>query len=110
MRRARAGRMASSSSTIATIPQLGLASASIIAHWQGEVHHGAAIFAAGRPDITPLGVDTVTADRQSHPHAPGLGSEKGIEHPFQMLGLDSRSGVSDVHANAVAFGLDRDID
>jgi hypothetical protein len=48
-------------------------------------------------------LDDGTADRQSHPHPVGLGSEEGIEQLLHILGIDAASTVPHFYQHLVVF-------
>src|SRR6516162_5107290 len=58
-----------------------------------------------KPTAGRRALDDRAADRQAHPHPPGLGRKEGIEHSLGDRRLDSGSGILHRHEGTYAsFG------
>ena len=60
---------------------------------QRELECGAARRVRDRPQATVVRLDNRAADRETHPHPVGLGSEERVEDPLDIFRADSRAGI-----------------
>src|ERR1700737_2416084 len=70
-----------------------LARSGLRGHRQGEVERCAGSAIAGGPYPPAVGLDDRAADRQTHPHAVGLGGEESVEQAMHAVFIDADSGA-----------------
>ena len=72
---------------------------------QGELKRRARPDVAGSRKSSPVRFDDRTADRESHAHAAGLGSEEGVEQLVGVLGGDPDTAVRHRYQHLICFVL-----
>src|SRR3977135_3814336 len=74
---------------------------------QGEPKDSSLGSVPRRPYPSPMCLDDRAADRQSHAHAAGFGSEEGVEQPVRVLGGNPDTAVFHCYQNLACFVLMR---
>src|SRR6266403_2699253 len=74
-------------------------------HWQGKLKRGTVGYVCRGPQPAIVSFHDRTADRESHTHAAGFGSEEGIEQSVRILGRDPDAAIRHTYEHLLCLVL-----
>src|ERR1700683_4821827 len=80
---------------------------SVCVHRQGELKRGTVGNVCGGPKPATVAIHDRTADRESHTHTAGFGSEEGVEQPVRVLSGDPDAAIRHTYQHSVYLVLAR---